>query len=163
MSALALTSNTISWAERPPRTRQNVIANWWDRFATDASSAALTMPFPLWIFDCDQRLTEISHLSPGWDGHGAREMNADAVAFARQLLIQIASPGLPAPHVAPLANGGIQLEWHAKGIDMEIEITDPYEISGLYEDHVTGEEADLNVVGSDLSSLNKPLFLLSNR
>jgi len=39
-----------------------------------------------------------------------------ALAF----LVQNALHDMPAPYVVPMSNGGIQIEWHRSGVDLEI-------------------------------------------
>jgi hypothetical protein len=45
--------------------------------------------------------------------------------------------------VVPTARGGIQLEWHTRGIDLEIELAVPEGIHVLYEDAAGEEEWEL--------------------
>jgi hypothetical protein len=40
-------------------------------------------------------------------------------------------PMTPCPQLVPLADGGVQIEWHQKGIDIELAIHSPY-VSDLW-------------------------------
>jgi hypothetical protein len=37
-------------------------------------------------------------------------------------------PGVPMPSLMPLSNGGLQIEWHRKGWDVEIEVARPNQL-----------------------------------
>ena len=69
-----------------------------------------------------QTLRRLSKLLPNWDSYGALPLTERALAITRQLLDDIASEmagvaardGMPY-HIAPLADGGILLEWETRG------------------------------------------------
>jgi hypothetical protein len=55
-------------------------------------------------------LVELTKLEHGWDGYGSIPPTTDAIRTAAHL------------QVVPVAGGGLQLEIHAGGGDLEIEI-----------------------------------------
>lgn len=64
-----------------------------------------------------RRLIEISSLSPGWDGYSAPQVSIDIIDRATQLLLVIMIIGrgrFPLPFVAPLPDGGLELEWETE-------------------------------------------------
>jgi hypothetical protein len=87
-------------------------------------------------------LAEISHLTAlavGWNGYDAREVQADHAINAAQFLANVAPfPGIAPPAIAPLSDGGVQLEWHRGGLDIEIAFSD--EEPGVFIDDRQGEE-----------------------
>ncbi len=61
-----------------------------------------------------RRLIEISSLLPGWDGYNSPSIAMDAIETGIQLLLAMFIFGqghLPIPFVAPLPDGGLELEW----------------------------------------------------
>ena len=46
---------------------------------------------------------------------------------------------LPSPSIVPTSRGGVQIEWHVKGIDLEIEVVTPHRFQASFEDAVTEE------------------------
>ena len=62
-------------------------------------------------------------------------------------------PGVPLPSITPLSYGGVQLEWHRKGWDLEIEIVGAGKIQVFARDIQSGEESELEL-GADLSALS---------
>lgn len=69
-----------------------------------------------------EELNRLLALPPRWDGDTADEVKAEAVAEAIRVLASVASVDTIAPQLFPLADGGIQIEWHVGGNDVEIEI-----------------------------------------
>jgi len=73
-------------------------------------------------------------------------------------------PATPLPQVVPSSDGGVQLEWHEKGIDLELHIRAPYDCELWYRDH---QDADAEPVSSklsnDFSDLRTPIDLLTTR
>lgn len=78
-----------------------------------------------------ERLAEIESLGPDWDPYGSEAPSAIAVNLARTLL-QYAVAGelgkrlgealLPL-HIAPIADGGVQLEWSTSIADLEVYVS----------------------------------------
>ena len=60
-------------------------------------------------------LTELRSLKPNWNSYKARAITDAALKTAAVLLTEN-------PQIVPCSNGGIQIEWHTKGIDFEFRI-----------------------------------------
>jgi hypothetical protein len=61
------------------------------------------------------RLAELERLAPGWDSEGALPVGRRHANLVMHFLVRLAAGGvtpLPLPDVVPLADGGVQLEWH---------------------------------------------------
>lgn len=68
-------------------------------------------------------LTTIKHLSSlpsGWDSYGAQPLTAGAVRRGLSLLPLLFDEDTPEPSVIPTRDGGLQFEWHQRGIDVEV-------------------------------------------
>jgi hypothetical protein len=62
------------------------------------------------------------------------------------------------------ANAGVQLEWHQKGIDLELHIAGPYECELWFQDHRQPKEPPVSLQLTDnFSALLKPIELLTTR
>jgi hypothetical protein len=73
------------------------------------------------------RLESLADLKPGWDSYGGKAPTPEAIAAARVMIEW-------EPTATPLSGGGVQLEWHAGGYDIEIRIApDGREVSGSAE------------------------------
>ena len=112
-----------------------------------------------WEDKAGDRLAELMKLSPGWDGHQAPRVSRTVVDYACNLLPRLVTPGIPAPFIAPLAFGGLQLEWHRKGWDLEIEIHGPNQLYAYAREIGTGAEwerelaDDLTELGAKLNAI----------
>lgn len=69
-----------------------------------------------------ERLDQISVLDYGWDGEDARAVDPLALRLAWTLAEQALRAGFPEPEVFPVPDGGVQLEWHAGPVELEVEI-----------------------------------------
>jgi hypothetical protein len=84
----------------------------------DASGAAL------------QRLDELALLSPDWDTYGASALSTSAVEASRRLVLdtiqtcwRVAGVNGAPSFIAPIADGGVQLEWDGPTGHLEVEVT----------------------------------------
>ncbi len=64
------------------------------------------------------KLTNFAALAPGWDSYGAKPISLRAILKAKRLLGQLTGTWYP----VPLSDGGVQLESHENGIDVEIQV-----------------------------------------
>ncbi|MBI2930470.1 MAG: hypothetical protein HYY16_02365 [Planctomycetes bacterium] len=62
-------------------------------------------------------------LPANWDTYGSRVIDPRVVYHALMLLAQTMGTRTPPPQVVPTSRGHIQLEWHRRGIDLQIEVT----------------------------------------
>jgi hypothetical protein len=86
---------------------------------TPHSTIALTSP--PWIRSVVDRIDYLlSTLVEGWDGEGGLPIDFDTAMECLSFLLQKALHETPAPQIIPTALGGLQLEWHMGGTDLEI-------------------------------------------
>jgi hypothetical protein len=98
-------------------------------------SGAQTVSPPLaWYAPTLAAASTLLQLPDNWDQHGAMRVKPAIVQAAMTLLNGIMLDDTPAPSVVPTVRGGIQLEWHTRGIDLEIEFLSPNHVQGLFED-----------------------------
>lgn len=77
-------------------------------------------PIAQWFFDVLGRFQELSELPANWDHHGAPPVEAADLAEALKTLSGVMALDTPAPAIVPISGGGLQLEWHRAGLDVEI-------------------------------------------
>ena len=53
------------------------------------------------------------------------------------------------PALVPTVRGGLQLEWHRQGVDIEVEVDPNGSVSWWAEDRRTGEESEQNLAGHE--------------
>ena len=70
-------------------------------------------------------------LSANWDSYGARTVQVASVERACAFLLDVMQATTPAPQVTPSADGGLVLEWHRAGLDVEVRIS-PSDPTSVY-------------------------------
>lgn len=135
--------------------------------AVDASQP-LSVPFgnegwfkfsdqpPKWFFPLLFQISELGNLSFNWNSYGALPVNPETALSALTLLLRVLTPSDPNPTVVPTSRGGVLIEWHDCGIDLEVELKSPTSIDVLFDDGSGEEEienADLGIVEAKLQIL----------
>src|SRR5712692_1526644 len=77
-------------------------------------------PLPAWFDPLMQGFVDLLTLSPNWDSYGAGAIDPKVVLYAMTFMNSLLGPTTPAPRVVPLSSGGLQVEWHRQGIDLEV-------------------------------------------
>lgn len=98
---------------------------------------------PPWLQPTVQALDELLMLPAGWDSYGARAIDPQHANAILQMLNGIMRDTSPAPSVVPTNRGGVQVEWHRGGIDLEIETLSPYRFFVSYEDADSEWESEI--------------------
>ena len=77
-------------------------------------------PLPKWFDQVMQGLVDLLTLPPNWDSYGAGPIDLALVRRAFEFVNGFLRHSSPAPSIIPLSSGGLQIEWHRKGIDLEV-------------------------------------------
>ena len=117
---------------------------------------------PAWVEPTVQSLEQLLQLEPNWDTYGGSPIAPGCVVAALKLVFDILRDDTPAPSVVPTSRGGLQLEWHTRGVDLEVEFLSATRVCGLFEDTIddTSWEEDLS---SDLRPLVDAISRLSEQ
>ena len=78
--------------------------------------------FPPWLGEATEAIRDLAALPPNWDSYGATPVAPEVAARAAELLIGLVQPETPRPAVVPTVRGGVQIEWHVQGVDLEIDV-----------------------------------------
>lgn len=107
-------------------------------------------------------LARLSDLDEDWDGYGAREIDIAAIETAANFVSAEVPDDLANPAVVPTSRGGVQIEWHECGVDLEVQFDSPTAGYWTWEDVATGEtqEGDVNI---DRVALRERLNDLAHR
>lgn len=118
---------------------------------------------PDWLPQTEIALQELLELPANWDSYGARTIRAEVVAEAVDLLRKIVLPGTPQPAVVPTVRGGVQLEWHTGGHDLELEFEHPGRFHVSYEEPNEDVDLEVELTLADLPRLTELTARLSPR
>ncbi|HJT31132.1 MAG TPA: hypothetical protein VJ783_03620, partial [Pirellulales bacterium] len=105
---------------------------------------------PEWLSPTVEKLSALLALPPNWDSYGACSIDPQIALSALKLLGRVMRIDSPPPSVVPTSTGGIQFEWHAHGIDLEVAIVSAHDFTVSYEDVSESWEKELS---TDLSPL----------
>ena len=95
---------------------------------------------PSWIDKTIENMKELLSLPENWDSYGVPTISLYSVGYALQGLFKIMESNTLLPIVVPTSHGGIQLEWHTRGIDLELETTPLGNINVFAIDQKNGTE-----------------------
>jgi hypothetical protein len=117
---------------------------------------------PPWLRSTARALASLLNLKPGWNSYAAPQIDRAAVIKALQLLDQTMPDLAPPPSVVPSSRGGVQLEWHTHGIELEVLILSSGEFSVYFENLHTNDITETEFV-SDASTMGNALGMLAQR
>lgn len=113
-----------------------------------------------WVEPTLRTLGGLFLLPAGWDSYGGRSLDPSSILAAWRLLSAVMRDDSPAPSVVPTARGGVQLEWHRNGVDLEIEVVGPREFVVSFEAEATGEVWEKTLM-DDFAELSAALDRIS--
>lgn len=110
----------------------------------------LKVPEPKWLYPTLQVMKEFSALLANWDSYGSRRIDDLAIYHAvKFLLMVVGAKDGPVPIVVPTSRGGIQLEWHAIGADLEVEFSPKSGASAIFFNRTANEVWEANDTDAD--------------
>lgn len=113
--SVTVSPRTEEWLPNPVLIEARVIA-------PEPSPGTPSAPLPPWVKQTVTALVEIMQLAQNWDSYGARPVATVAVGRALDILTRVMGKASPAPNIVPLADGGLQMEWHTGNHDLEVVI-----------------------------------------
>jgi len=112
-----------------------------------ANFVSETQP-PAWIKPSIQAFMELLQLPQDWDGYGAAQVREQIVQNALMVLVEVMENDAPTPSLVPLSDGGIQVEWHRRSGNLEIEFPVDEPPTFYYYDDEGGEETKGQINGN---------------
>ena len=91
------------------------------------------------VEELKQKCLDFTKLKFGWDGFNAIPATVETVDLALRIIDRLIKPNVPKPSIVPVCDGAIQIEWHVKNYEFEIEITKPTEVEVLFADSKSDE------------------------
>lgn len=113
------------------------------------------------LAEAARQLAKLLSMPPDWDSYGAYPIDRHKAAAALDLVWIAIESGAPVPAIVPTSDGGIQLEWHRRGVDLEIRVISGASFEVYFEDLSTGRICE-GEIGSDLAPLRDFLERVSD-
>lgn len=108
----------------------------------------------------DASINSLLTLEEDWDSYGASPVKLEFASTAIDLLQSVMHPNTPPPAIVPTAIGGIQIEWHTNGMDLEIEVESTSRINVWFDDSRSDVTWEAEFT-SDLQRLTSAIAMLS--
>ena len=105
-------------------------------------------PLPAWSADLLQRISELGELKENWNSYEARPIDPYCAVKTIIFLLSMLDADTPMPIIVPTNRGGIQLEWHRSGVDLEIEIESISRLHVFFADEESGEESEVTLTSN---------------
>jgi len=99
-------------------------------------------PLPAWFDPLMQGFVDLLTLPNNWNSYGAGPIDSALIHEAMEFMNNLLGPSNPAPRMVPLSSGGLQIEWHRKGIDLEVVFDSGEEPYFYYRNRMNGEESE---------------------
>lgn len=99
-----------------------------------------------------RQLARLLAMPPDWDSYGASPIDRQKAGAALYLVWIAIVSGAPVPAIVPTSDGGIQLEWHRRGVDLEIRVISGASFEVFFEELATGKVCE-GEIGTDLAPL----------
>ena len=108
---------------------------------------------PKTLKEAIRRAAELVQLPVGWDSYGAKPVSSEAARAAATFLVKAisAASNIAAPAVVPTVRGGLQLEWHRQGVDLEIVFGPDGSGSWYAEDRETEDTVERPLLNEDVA------------
>lgn len=107
--------------------RGSIAVGHKDDLLTAANPPVAVEPqeLPAWAQVATRRLGLVLRLEPGWAGPKSRTVERPLIQTAFKVIQDLTPEGHPeyVPHVVPLVDGGLLLELHRDGFDLEVDIS----------------------------------------
>jgi len=106
-------------------------------------------PMPQAFMKSVQGVVDVLGLPPGWNSYSAKPIEPRNAIRAIRLLAEFLEPTTPPPIIVPTVRGGIQFEWHTKGINIEVYVDSLDGVSFYAERAGSGESQERPLAGHE--------------
>lgn len=135
------------------------VCGWATQLFNAGTTSATQVIEPVeepWRSIVEARLKKLGGYQTGWDGYCSAPPHPSVIAYARSALHSVMQFGTPVPSIVPMSEGGLQIEWHQDGYDIELAIysTDDVDLSIEFpDDREPVEEKTLKTSFFELSEV----------
>jgi hypothetical protein len=152
---IAITERDIWVANAAPRHVEYLIS---EQTITVPNQPTQVLISPAWLGRVKQRLEELILLQPNWDSYGGAPVDPRVVQLATSVVEWFAVADMPPPDVFAMSDAGVQIEWHVRQVNIEIDIS-PLDGTTIYFDDLhSGQRWSRRAASSDLQKLRRRLL-----
>lgn len=132
------------------------------RTASARGDELLVAQRPPWLDTAAAKLETLTELGDNWDSYGGRRIAVATVLEVFQLLAGLYALGLTAPTIVPTSNGGIQLEWRVRELELELSFEPNGRMLALFDDASRGESWERELPPRDLAPIRDVLLRIAH-
>ena len=110
--------------------------------ANELIEADASLTCSTWFSVTARAMLGLTRLPVGWDSHAAPRIGHITIEIALRWMAGILDNRTSIPAVVPTVKGGVQVEWHTAGMNIEIEFSPDQEAAVSVEDIGNGAEWD---------------------
>ncbi len=89
------------------------------------------------------RFQDLAALDFDWDTYEAKPIDLDALREAQAFVEYLLLEPIPVPSIFPVPDGGVQLEWSAGALELELEFEPGAAVAVFVcDDHAAGQQID---------------------
>lgn len=114
-----------------------------------------------WFTALKARLNDLTALPVGWDGYAGRPVTFQCAHFVANMLERLCQPDVPPPSLVPGSDGSLQVEWHRKMFDVELDVLDVQRVVATRVNRMTDEEEVIEIQ-SDFAAIVHWITALSD-
>lgn len=159
VSTFAAATQLQDWAKenetRPATERDYLIS---EKTIVRVDQRPPTSVSPAWLGRVKKRLRSYEALLINWDSYGAVPLDPRVRPVAEDLIEWFAVDDMPPPDVFVTSEGGVQIEWHIRQVNIEIEISPADEDTILFHDLNSGVEWAREASSADLQAVRRRLL-----
>ena len=93
-----------------------------------------------WLAELAGELIAMLDFPANWNSYGAPQISPCALGYVLAVVHETMDAHSIKPIALPSPSGGVQLEWHQRGVDFEVEVLPSGELSMYFGIRVKGEE-----------------------
>jgi hypothetical protein len=134
----------------PPVQKARIEATNFAQTATRFQTMFVVKVEPAWALDLSVRAERIKALRRGWDGIKSVPVSPTIVEFAQKLIKDalITAGTASAPYLCPGGDGSLQVEWHTKTGEIELDISAGGNASVWIRSRISDEEFEAENEGA---------------
>jgi hypothetical protein len=113
-----------------------------------------------WFLPVLEKICDLGTLPPNWNSYRAVPIRIEAAVASISILLKLLLPTDPHPSIVPTSRGGILIEWHENGIDLEIDVHSLSHVHLAFSEGDIQEEIDrasTDLIGEKLQMLRCPI------
>jgi len=158
VSTFDVASQLASWVSRRETQPTHVEYLISEQSITVPNQPAENVISPAWLGRVKRRLEELIFLPANWDSYGGAPVDPRVARLAESLVEWFGVADMPPPDVFATSDGGVQIEWHVRRVNIEIDIS-PFDDTTIYfHDLNVGEPWSRPASSTDLQTARRRLI-----